>query len=112
MSIGTTSKEQSPPPWWVMIFQQVGLPTALVCFMCYGAWSGTTWFGMNIAMPMYQKQAAFIETVERNNAAIQESFRDIATAVQVGEQSRALMTKQLELQTEVLEEIKAELKKQ
>lgn len=105
MSNGNGTKDMAQMPWWFNVVQRVGLPTALVVFMCYGAWRGVSWFGANIAMPMYVEQVKFINSVDN-------SVKEMAKAAQLGEESRALMSRQLENQTELLEQIKTELKTQ
>ena len=99
-------------PWWIKVFRELGLPVAIICVMGYGGWHAVTWFGNSIALPMFQRQMIFIDEV-------QKATQDIASAVQQGEKSRAEMAGHLQAmsetakeQTSVLEEIKAELKKQ
>lgn len=111
MANGTLNGE-SRASFWLRIFERLGLPVAILCFLGYGGWVGARWLGTEIIVPMFNRQMEFIDKVET-------SVDEVAKAAAAANADRNEMVHQLQMlsttsaeQTAVLEDIKAELKKQ
>lgn len=84
----TNSLDAKTPPWYVGLLQQLGLPTAILCVMIYGLWTGFSWFGNEIAIPMFQRQMRFIDSVEDSVKEIRAA--SVVTAKLQGEFLKAV----------------------
>ena len=86
MTKSEDSDEGSKSPWWVVVINRLGLPTALLCVLLFMLWRGGVWVADNVVVPIVAKQIAYIESasqVSRDVVEMTAQIRDSAKQQQI-----------------------------
>ena len=89
--------EESKSPWWVVVINRLGLPTALLCVLLFMLWRGGVWIADNVFVPIVAKQIAYIESASQVGQDVVEMTAQIRDSVKQQQIDGAIVASELKM---------------